>query len=137
MYGDQFSAQYGKFNSPLFNVSNGGTNTPTPFSVARKVQSNTRKKSGSKVGSNFNKSGLSTIYTKKHDELDFGFGSKTVRISFMRKIYIILTIQLGACFGLVYFASISYVFLLNSTKVKVKGSVTKVVPFDRSYTEKS
>lgn len=112
MYSDQFSSQYGKFNSPLFNVSNSTMATANiPSSIARKVQSTGRKTSGNpKMANHFNKSGLAPVYTKKHEVLDFGFGSKTVRIAFMRKIYIMLSIQLGACFGLVYFASISYVF---------------------------
>lgn len=106
MYGDQFGGQYGQFGGG----SKFGGNLPGGGGQSAKMGAPQLAKSGKgcKVAANhFNKSGLATIYSKKHDEIDFGFGSKSVRIGFMRKIYIILTVQLLICFGLVYFASIS------------------------------
>lgn len=88
IYSDQYNTQYSHISSILYNAPNGKKLAIKPSYHKQPVQNHLNL--GNKVAI----SSIPSIYSKKVDDIDFGFGSKANQIAFIRKVYFGVVLQL-------------------------------------------
>ena len=85
---DQFNTQYSHISSIIYNSPNGKKLAIKP--AFHKQSQNPHLNLGNKIAI----SSIPSIYSKKVDDIDFGFSSKANQVTFIRKVYFAVLLQL-------------------------------------------
>lgn len=94
MYNDRFNAHYSHISSIIYNSPHGKKLAIKPAFHKQQPQSHLN------LGNKMTISSIPSIYSKKVDNEDFGFGSKKNQILFVRKVYFAVLLQLALVIGL-------------------------------------
>ena len=88
LYNDQYNTQYNHISSIIYNSPHGKKLAIKPAFHKQQAQSHLN------LGNKIAISSIPSIYSKKVDDIDFGFGSKKNQIAFIRKVYFGVLLQL-------------------------------------------
>lgn len=90
LYSDQYNTQYNNISSIIYNAPGGKKLAIKPAFHKQAGQNPLVNHLGNKVTI----SSIPSIYSKKVEDADFGFGSKENQIVFIRKVYFAVLLQL-------------------------------------------